>query len=152
RTRVLNRRSRSRRTSGRGPPPPGPPHLPDPPLPPHTHPPGRGGRLIEVSFFKALLSRGSGVRWERRGWGGEGPGGAAKLVDRNRRNRRFYVPRNSPIGASDSLWSQKILITTMIGTASTAPVIPQIQPQKVRPRKMTTGFKVSRRPRISGVS
>ena len=45
------------------------------------------------------------------------------------RHARLHFPRNSPIGASDSMWSQKILNVAMIGTARNAPGTPQIPPE-----------------------
>lgn len=50
------------------------------------------------------------------------------------------------------MWSQKILKIARIGTARSAPAIPHIQPQKMRPRKITTGLSNNRRPTTAGVT
>ena len=47
------------------------------------------------------------------------------------------------------MWSQKISNMASIGTANSAPGIPHSQPQKLSPRKMTTGFRVNLRPIMS---
>ena len=56
------------------------------------------------------------------------------------------------MGASGSMWSQKILNMASMGTARRAPGNPQSQPQKLSPKKMTTGLSVSRRPIIKGLT
>src|SRR6185295_13661617 len=53
------------------------PHHPGPPLPPHSRPPRERRETDLICFLKAPPLPAVGVRWERRGWGGEGPGGAA---------------------------------------------------------------------------
>src|SRR5690349_23221965 len=47
--------------------------------------------------------------------------------------------------------SQMTLIETRIGTDNKAPGTPQSQVQKIKETKMTTGFRVNRRPSKTGV-
>ena len=49
-----------------------------------------------------------------------------------------HFPRNSPIGDSDSMWSQAIFIAAMIGTARIAPGMPQMYHQKTSPMNSAT--------------
>ena len=49
-----------------------------------------------------------------------------------------HLPRNSPTGASDSMWSQTILIVAMIGTARIAPGMPQMYHQNTSPMNSAT--------------
>ena len=67
--------------------------------------------------------------------------GAAHL-----RHSRLHFPRNSPIGASDSMWSQAILSVAIIGTARIAPGMPQMYHQKTRPMKSATVLSFIRLP------
>jgi hypothetical protein len=66
--------------------------------------------------------------------------------------RRNQSPRNSPTGASVSMWSQRILNVASNGTAMNAPATPQISHQRISPSRIATGLSVSRRPMRSGVS
>ena len=59
---------------------------------------------------------------------------------------RLHFPRNSPIGASDSMWSQAILSVAIIGTARIAPGMPQMYHQKTRPMKSATVLSFIRLP------
>src|SRR6185437_7758025 len=63
-----------------------------------------------------------------------------------------YFPRNSPMGASASVWSQKILVAARSGTAMNAPGTPQMKNQTASPTKMATGLSVSRRPNSGGLT
>src|SRR4051794_22160841 len=63
-----------------------------------------------------------------------------------------HVPRNSPIGVSDSMWSQMILRAAIIGTARMAPATPQMYHQNTKPMKRATVLSRMRRPRIMGVT
>jgi hypothetical protein len=58
----------------------------------------------------------------------------------------LHFPRNSPIGASDSMWSQAILSVAIIGTARIAPGMPQMYHQKTRPMKSATVLSFIRLP------
>ena len=49
------------------------------------------------------------------------------------------------------MWSQKILKTASIGTASNIPGTIQSQPQNMSATNTATGFKVNRRATIAGV-
>jgi hypothetical protein len=58
----------------------------------------------------------------------------------------IHFPRNSPIGASDSMWSQAIFSVAIIGTARIAPGMPQMYHQKTRPMKSATVLSLIRLP------
>ncbi len=61
-------------------------------------------------------------------------------------HHRLHFPRNSPIGSSDSIWSQAILSVAIIGTARIAPGTPQMYHQKIRPMKSATVLSFIRLP------
>jgi hypothetical protein len=66
--------------------------------------------------------------------------------------RTTQSPRYSPNTCNGATRSQVVFNTIRIGTASRAPGMPHIQPQKRTDNTITTGLRLRRRPTISGVT
>src|SRR5207248_836685 len=73
------------------------------------------------------------------------------LPQRDDRRVESHCDKSSLIDDIAGTRSQTTLIETRIGTDNSAPGTPQIQVQKIRETKITTGLRVNRRPSNCGV-